>query len=105
MANRNSNEDAHEGKETGGSGKYWFRKRKGIFSKDLGYGWVPITWQGCLIIIIVIGLAIFSAMYFDLMHADISSGLGFLLSLIILMLALSNLADKKTEKPFIFKRN
>ena len=43
--------------------KYWFRKRRGLFSKDLGYGWVPITLEGgvsvtvfILIIIVLIFL-------------------------------------------------
>jgi len=27
---------------------YWFRKRKGIRSKDLGYGFVPISREGWL---------------------------------------------------------
>lgn len=28
--------------------KYWFRKRKGLKSRDMGYGWVPISWEGWL---------------------------------------------------------
>lgn len=26
--------------------KYWFRKRRGLFSPDLGWGWTPISWEG-----------------------------------------------------------
>jgi len=26
--------------------KYWFRKRQGLMSKDMGYGWIPITIEG-----------------------------------------------------------
>lgn len=40
--------------------KYWFRKRRGIISKDLGWGWVPISWEGwCLVVafILLIGIS------------------------------------------------
>ena len=25
---------------------FWFRRRKGLFTKDLGWGYLPINWQG-----------------------------------------------------------
>jgi hypothetical protein len=34
--------------------KYWFRKRRGIKSRDAGWGWVPITWEGWLTLIVLI---------------------------------------------------
>ncbi len=34
----------------------WFRPRKGLMSKDLGYGWVPITWEGWLVVITFIAV-------------------------------------------------
>ena len=29
--------------------EYWFRKRKGLFTKDLGWGWVPISAEGWIL--------------------------------------------------------
>ena len=29
--------------------QYWFRKRRGLFTKDLGWGWRPISLEGWLI--------------------------------------------------------
>jgi hypothetical protein len=82
--------------------KYWFRKRNGLFSQDMGYGWIPITWQGYLMVLLFICLAACSAIYFDLAHADLSSGVSFLLSIIILMLVFCSIARMKTEKSSFF---
>ena len=30
--------------------QYWFRKRRGLFSPDLGWGWTPISWEGWLLV-------------------------------------------------------
>ena len=42
---------------------YWFRKRKGLFSRDLGWGWTPISREGWLFVIIVIFYAVLSSLY------------------------------------------
>ena len=34
--------------------KYWFRKRAGLKSKDLGWGWVPVSWEGWLVVVLMI---------------------------------------------------
>ena len=31
--------------------KYWFRKRRGLLSPDLGWGWVPISKEGWFVVI------------------------------------------------------
>jgi hypothetical protein len=36
--------------------KYWFRKRCGIKSKDVGWGWAPISWEGWLTLFALFGL-------------------------------------------------
>ena len=40
--------------------QYWFRKRQGLLSKDLGWGWVPISWEGWLativFLIVILGI-------------------------------------------------
>ena len=46
--------------------KYWFRKRRGLFTKDLGWGWIPISWEGWMVIAACIGLILLSSWAFDL---------------------------------------
>lgn len=36
--------------------KYWFRKRQGLKTKDLGWGWIPISWEGWLVILLFFAL-------------------------------------------------
>lgn len=46
--------------------KYWFRKRRGLFTKDLGWGWIPISWEGWAVIAGCIGLILAASWTFDL---------------------------------------
>jgi hypothetical protein len=50
--------------------KYWFRKRKGLFTKDLGWGWVPISWEGGVVIIIFVLLILFFAWFFQIWNKN-----------------------------------
>lgn len=47
--------------------KYWFRKRQGLKSKDLGWGWVPISWEGWTLVLLFVAF-IFASGY--LLFAD-----------------------------------
>ena len=84
--------------------KYWFRKRKGAFSKDLGWGWIPISWEGWFVVLIFIGVTILSGYYFSLASASIWQGLGFLFTLLITILIFGYFADRKSSDPVIFKK-
>jgi len=42
--------------------KYWFRKRQGLTSNDHGWGWVPISWEGWTLALVLI-LSIFVAAF------------------------------------------
>lgn len=44
--------------------KFWFRKRRGLLSKDRGYGWIPISWEGNLLITLFVILNVISFYYF-----------------------------------------
>ena len=46
--------------------KPWFRKRKGLFTKDMGYGWTPISWEGWIVIVIFLASVFSAIFYFDL---------------------------------------
>ena len=52
------------------SNKHWFRKRHGLRSKDLGYGWVPISWEGWVSIAVMLA-GIFGIMwYFGILYDE-----------------------------------
>lgn len=77
--------------------KFWFRKRKGLFSKDLGYGWIPISWQGSVVIFLFILANIVGNIYFGFPYAKNSIAIFFAMlgtSIIIF----SIIAKFKTKK-------
>ena len=42
--------------------KYWFRKRRGLLSPDLGIGWVPISKEGWIVVAGYLAFIIINAM-------------------------------------------
>lgn len=73
----------------------WFRARNG--SKD-EWGFVPINWKGWIALILLIGLNMFAANYFNLNEIILDSylkmGVVFLLSMFVFI----EIAKKKTKK-------
>jgi len=51
--------------------KYWFRKRRGFFTRDLGYGWVPITVEGWVSVAVFISSIVVFAFYFEIWNKNI----------------------------------
>jgi hypothetical protein len=84
--------------------KYWFRARKGLLSKDLGWGWIPLTWQGVVMYLILFGLILFYIFYFNLANASAGQVVGFLFAVLVTVLVFGYFADKKTTHPVIFKQ-
>lgn len=79
--------------------KYWFRKRKGIMTKDMGYGWVPISWQGYAVIIATFGVVGLSMFVFD-MFSDPSTTQSLMFSATVLLtLTLASLISHRTTRP------
>jgi hypothetical protein len=62
----------------------WFRKREG--ARD-GWGFIPINWKGGVALILLVGLNVFAAVYFDLNSIVLDSylrmGVVFLLSVFV----------------------
>jgi hypothetical protein len=77
--------------------KFWFRKRKGLFSKDLGYGWVPISWQGSLTILLFILANVVGNIYFGFPYAE-NSVAKFFAMLGISIISFAIIAKFKTKK-------
>lgn len=43
--------------------RFWFRRRLGLFSKDLGWGWTPTSYQGWLLTLILVIFIIWAYAY------------------------------------------
>ncbi|MDD5341127.1 MAG: hypothetical protein PHC97_01680 [Patescibacteria group bacterium] len=78
--------------------KFWFRTRKGIKSKDLGWGFIPVSWEGIVAYSVLLVLVILFGAYFDILHANTAQGFYFLFSIVILFFAFSVLAKVKTQR-------
>ena len=77
-------------------GFFWFRVRKD--SRD-EWGFIPINWKGWVALILVIGLNVFAANYFNLNKIVLDNylrmGVVFLLSVFIFI----EIAKEKTKIP------
>ncbi|MFA5071658.1 MAG: hypothetical protein WC511_04855 [Candidatus Pacearchaeota archaeon] len=77
--------------------KIWFRKRKGIFSKDLGYGWVPVSWEGNIMILLFILVNVVGDIYFGFPYKE-NSIINFMITLVASIIIFSIIAKYKTKK-------
>jgi hypothetical protein len=77
--------------------RYWFRKREGLKSKDLGWGYMPISWEGYLAVIVLIGLIIVAFFIFNLVDAKVWQGIGFAITVIILIIGFVFFAKSRTK--------
>lgn len=74
--------------------KLWFK------NKTYGYGWVPVTWQGWIVIALWVSLN--SGIYLWLRHnstTELEAFMGFLPACILLTLLLITITHKTGEKP------
>lgn len=78
--------------------EYWFRRRKGINSRDLGWGFIPISREGVAAYILLFVSVILAGVYFDILHATTLQGFGFLLTIILLLCIFRIFAQRKTQK-------
>jgi hypothetical protein len=78
----------------------WFRKRKGLRTRDLGWGFVPIKWQGWIILCVWLALILFFAIYFEIpgRNGSLQNGLKFVAVFIVLTAIFYLIARWKTEK-------
>jgi len=79
-------------------GKYWFRKRRGLFTRDLGWGYRPISWEGWATLAVFILFVVLLTFAFDLSNADFVDGFGFLISLLVLLGIFHWFAKNKTRR-------
>jgi hypothetical protein len=79
-------------------GAPWFRKRMGLLSRDMGWGWVPITWQGYVLVLLLMAVNVFSVFYFRLNEGSGDATIKFLTVLALSLLIFSLVAIKKTRR-------
>lgn len=79
--------------------KYWFRKRRGFFSKDLGWGWVPISWEGWLVILGCLGVIVLASFSFDLFDGKTTffEGLAFAIVVLAVLVFGAFISNLKTR--------
>ncbi|MBM3206054.1 MAG: hypothetical protein FJZ43_00320 [Candidatus Staskawiczbacteria bacterium] len=73
--------------------KYWFKR------KIYGWGWVPVTWQGWLVVAIYIGALLFFGFTIDASSSDKEIIFTFFLPILFLSIILIRICYKKGEKP------
>ena len=80
--------------------KYWFRRREGLFSKDLGWGYIPISIEGWISVIVFIIMIAFSAFFNNIWNNNYTnnSTWRFLWELAILILILIAIAENKIKE-------
>ena len=79
----------------------WFRRRKGLFTKDMGYGYMPINKEGVfLIIFMMIMIAIEAYFFISVKYTAISFIIALAITIILSILS----SDYKCNEPYIFKR-
>ena len=76
--------------------KYWFRKRMGLFTKDMGYGWVPITKGGWISIAVLI-LAIFGLVGHYNIWNNVEKPIEFVVSVFVLIGLFALFCHKKCD--------
>ena len=75
--------------------QYWFRKRRGITSRDLGYGWIPISSEGWIMTLVFIIVLYGLTKYYE--------GIHLVLAMLIGVFVFAYFADKRTKDKVIFK--
>jgi len=79
------------------SGNFWFRKRAGLVSRDAGWGWIPIRWEGWVALGVLIGINVFAAQYFDLANASFKQGSSFGVVFLLSLFVFIEIAQRKTR--------
>ena len=73
----------------------WFKRRnESIESK---WGFIPINWKGWIALLLLIGINVFSAQYFDIMNTPFIEVSKFLVVLLFSLVVFVLIAKKKTE--------
>lgn len=73
--------------------KLWFK------AKEYGWGWYPVTWQGWLVIVLFIVLAVGNAFRLNIESQGSTVPMEFLIETAVLVIVLIGVCFWKGEKP------
>jgi len=73
----------------------WFKKRVGASHHK--WGFIPINWKGWAALILLVGVNVFSAQYFDVMNVSFVEVSKFLVVLLLSLVIFILIAKRKTE--------
>ena len=76
-------------------GRLWFRKR--VKSLEDKWGFIPINWKGWVALILLIGINVFSANYFDVMNVRFGEVSKFLVVFLFSFVVFVLIAKRKTK--------
>ncbi len=74
--------------------KVWFRKR--AKNTEDSWGFIPINWKGWVALILLIGMNVFAANYFDIMNVGFREASKFLVVFLFSFVVFILIARKKT---------
>ena len=80
--------------------RYWFRKRKGLMSKDMGWGWMPISWEGWAVIAVFIAILLLSSLILIVFNGKPNSiDIIFFILIVAVSMTAAVLISWKKSKP------
>jgi hypothetical protein len=85
--------------------KPWFRRRRGLFSPDLGWGYMPISFEGILVVISMIVIIFISSLYLIIVQKENPQVFWFLIIILGTIILTALIADYTCSEPYIFRRN
>ena len=77
--------------------QYWFRRRKGLFTRGLGWGYTPISWEGVALSFSAVLLFVGGAFYFDIDDGSTERVVPFLLFMAVVLVLFFLAAKKKSR--------
>ncbi|MBT5021252.1 hypothetical protein HOK51_11365 [Candidatus Woesearchaeota archaeon] len=80
--------------------KYWFRKRRGLFTRDLGWGYTPVSWEGWTSVIVLVMILLSASLFFSTSGEGMSTieGVKLLFVLLVIIVAFVIFSETKTNK-------
>lgn len=79
--------------------RYWFQRRKGkgLFRRERGWGYTPITWEGMALSFSVVLLFVGGAFYFDIDEGSTERVVSYLLFMAVVLVLFFLFARKKSR--------
>lgn len=77
--------------------KNWFRARKGLRSKDMGWGFIPISREGIAAYLVLLAVITALGFFFNILNPTNTEGVSFLISALAAMGLFSLIVKSKNR--------